>query len=515
MTLLGLLLIACCQDPAPSAPVPTPLDVVELKNGDVLHGRVLVAIDGFVEIEIEAGARVGFPSAQVAAIRRGAAVAPSVQTIVAPRREWFVVHDAAGVAVGWLASAVVHRPDGGFAVQEEYEFHAGERRFQVTSLATADSGGAPVSAYFRERVTEPTLGAVPLAGGDFAGQQVRVVDERIVEAECRGDALVVTRLDRHGRRERTLPWSTANSFPLLARTLARARRGSVARAELFDPATEELVRRSYDGRRQRSIAQDGKIVQITELTETGGGPRNHEWVDANARTLRRELAGPALVAVPANAASAVAVCGAVAPALVSDAGNAFGLWLPNPAWTPVADLPAGNLALQCEAHGASVTLTQIDHLEPDASLESAVDAVANAFRLVHPGARIVERRHGRLRDCASAQLAVIWKQGKEPMRATLDVTALGDAHVVFNCAAPERAWEELAADFDFLRAGVEFAPQALQPRLQGPLAKKGAGKAAPAKDAAPAAAERPLPLPATPAGESAPRAKTVRIPTGG
>ena len=47
MTLLGLLFVACCQDPAPSAPgAPAPLDVVELKNGDVLHGRVLVAIDG-------------------------------------------------------------------------------------------------------------------------------------------------------------------------------------------------------------------------------------------------------------------------------------------------------------------------------------------------------------------------------------------------------------------------------------------------------------------------------------
>lgn len=516
MTLLGLLFVACCQDPAPSAAgTPAPLDVVELKNGDVLHGRVLVAIDGFVELEIEAGARVGFSSAQVAAIRRGVAIAPSVQTIVAPRREWFVVHDAAGAAVGWLAASVAHRPDGGFAVQEEYEFQQGERRYQVTALATADSGGAPVSAYFRERITEPTLGAVPLAGGDLAGQQARVVDERIVEAECRGDALVVTRVDCHGRRERTLPWSPTSNFPLLARTLARARRAVVAGTDLFDPASEELVRRNYDGRRQRSIAQDGKLVQITELTEAGSGPRNHEWVDANARTLRRELAGPALVAVPADAEAARRVHGAAAPAIVGDAGNAFGLWIPNPAWAPVADLPAGNLVLSCEAHGASATLQRIDHLEPDAVLESAVEAVANAFRLVHPGAQIVARRHGRLRDRASAQLDATWKHGKEPMRATLDVAALAAGHVVFTCAAPVRAWEELAGDFDFLRAGVEFTPQALQPKLQGPLAKKADGKAAPKKAADADEAARPLTLPAAPAGETAPRRANVRIPVGG
>lgn len=516
MTLLGLLFVACCQDPAPSAPAPqAPLDVVELKNGDVLHGRVLVAIDGFVEIEVEAGARVGFSSGQVAAIRRGVAVAPSVQTIVAPRREWFVVHDAVGAAVGWLAASVAHRPDGGFGVQEEYEFHDGERRYQVTALATADSGGAPVSAYFRERITEPTLGAVPLPGGDAGGQQERVVDERIVEAECRGDALVVTRIDRHGRRERTLPWSPTHSFPLLARTLARARRATVARAELFDPAGEELVVRSYDGSRLRSIARDGKVVQITEVRESGNGPRNHEWVDANARTLRRELAGPALVAVAADAEPARRSLGATAPAVVAEAGNAFGLWVPNPAWTPATELPAGSLALHCETHGASATLLRIDHLEPGAALDSAVEAVANAFRLTHPGAQIVARRHGRLRDRASAQLVATWKLGKEPMRATVDVAPLADTHVVFTCAAPERAWEELAADFDFLRAGVEFAPQALQPRLQGPLARKEAGAPAPAKANDASEAARPLPLPAAPAAETAPRAASVRIPAGG
>jgi hypothetical protein len=75
MTLLGLLFVLCCQDPPPAL-----LDVVELKNGDVLHGRVLVAIDGFVEIEVEPGASVGFPSAQVAAIRRGVVVAPAAQS---------------------------------------------------------------------------------------------------------------------------------------------------------------------------------------------------------------------------------------------------------------------------------------------------------------------------------------------------------------------------------------------------------------------------------------------------
>jgi hypothetical protein len=518
MTLLGILFAACCQDPAPAVrPAPTTLDVVELKNGDVLHGRVVVAIDGFVEIEVEAGARVGFSSAQVAAIRRGAAVAPSVQTLVAPRREWFVLHDATGAAVGWLATAVAHRPDGGFAVHEEYEFHDRDRRYQVTALATADAGGAASTAYFRERITEPTLGGVGLPGGDVSGQQDRVVDERIVEAEARGESLVVTRVDRHGRRERALPWAATHSFPLLARTLARARRDVVADAALFDPAGEEIVARSYDGRRLRSVALGGKVVQVTEVTEhgrAGGSLRNHEWVDANARTLRRELAGPALVAVAADAdAARNPVAAAAAPAIVAEAGEGFGAWIPNPAWIATPELPAGSLALQCEVHGASATLTRIDHLEPGASRDVAVDAVANAFRLMHPGAAVAERRTGRLRDRDTARLVLRFRRGKEPMRAVLDVTAHGDQHLVLACVAPDSAWDELAADFDFVRRNVEFAPQALRPTMQGPLAKptKAAGKP-PQAAAKPTAADRPL---AAPMGETAPRPATVRIPNGG
>lgn len=511
MTLLGLLFVLCCQDPPPAL-----LDVVELKNGDVLHGRVLVAIDGFVEIEVDAGARVGFPSAQVAAIRRGVVVAPAAQTLVPPRREWFVLHDASGTAVGWLAAAVAHRPDGGFAVSEEYEFQDGVRRFQVTSLAVADAGGAPTSAYFRERVTEPAATGLSLPGGDAMGQQDRVGDERIVEAECRGDRLLVTRIDRTGRRERELAWGPEQSFPLLARTLARARRSVVADARLFDPAGEELVVRSYDGRRLRSIAMDGKLAQVTEVAESGPSLRNHEWVDANARTLRRELAGPALVAVAADADSARRPFAAgLPPAVVAEPGNAFGVWIPNPAWSPTPDLPAGNLALACAAHGAVIQFVRLDHLPPEATSDVAATAVANAFRLLHPGIRVVEQRAGRLRDRATLQLVATGRSAAGEVRAEIDVVAHDGSFLACTCLAPVGAWDELAADFAFARKNVEFAAQALQPKLQGPVAERAVATPKPTPKAAPA---RAVATPTVVAPARAPRqpaVDNVRIPGDG
>lgn len=511
MTLLGLLFALCCQDPPPAL-----LDVVELKNGDVLHGRVLVAIDGFVEIEVDAGARVGFPSAQVAAIRRGVVVAPAAQTLVPPRREWFVLHDATGTAVGWLAAAVAHRPDGGFAVTEEYEFHDGPRRYQVTSLAVADAGGAPTSAYFRERVTEPAAVALSLPGADFLDQQERVGDERIVEAECRGDRLLVTRIDRFGRRERELAWGPQQSFPLLARTLARAKRSVVADARLFDPSGEEMVVRSYDGRRLRSVALDGKLAQVTEVAESGPSLRNHEWVDANARTLRRELAGPALVAVAADADTARRpLVGGLPPAVVAEPGNAFGVWVPNPAWSSTPELPAGNLALACAAHGAVVQFVRLDHLPPGSTADVAVTAVANAFRLMHPGVRVVEQRSARLRDRATQQLVLVGRSGAGEIRAEIDVVGHDGGFLACTCLAPSSAWDELAADFAFVRKSVEFNAQALQPRLQGPLAEP-AGTATSPKLAKPRSdAGLPAPAPTRAPAPGATPVANVRIPGDG
>jgi hypothetical protein len=483
MNALLLLLSCCCQDPPPPPTAPSSLDVVELKNGDRLEGRVTAQLDGYVEVQLGAGAVIGVSMAQVAAVHRGAgAPANAVVPGLAPADAWFVLHDARGAAVGWLHAAVTTADDGGFTISEEYEFQDGLRRYQVTSLCSADASWSPRSSYFRERVSEPVLGLAGLPA-DVTGNADRIVDERIVEATCRGDRLHVVRLDRAGRAEREFELVAGLTFPLLARARAKATGAAMPDTPLFDPATEEMVVRSFDGSRLRRVAFDGKALQVTELVESSATGRNSEWLDASMRTVRRELAGPSLVAMPSDADSVrFAVAGAAIPSsIVADAEGAFGLWVPNPAWLPRDGMPAGQIVLACEAHAASVALARLDHLEPGTPLQTAADAVANWFRLLHPDLVVEGRESVTLRDRTIVRLLASGRPGPARVRATVDVIPHRGHYLVLVCRAPALAWDELAADFEFLQRSVEVEPQALAPKLQGPVAERQApARAAPA-----------------------------------
>ncbi|HEX5051800.1 MAG TPA: hypothetical protein VFZ65_08520 [Planctomycetota bacterium] len=485
MNALLPLLLCLCQDPTPPSQAPAPpatargLDIVELVNGDQFEGRITAEIDGYIELELGAGATVGLSRAEVKAIRRGLGrVAPTSTAVVPPSSQWFVLYDARGLAVGWLHTTVSNSAEGLSTIGEEYEFQDGRRRYQVTSLCTADADWTPQTCYFRERISDPALATVSVPGVD--GQPQRIGDERIVEAASRGGQLVVTHLDRSGRTERTFDWGPDSTFPLLARARARTTGAAAPDAIMFDPATEELGTRSFDAARLRRVVVDGKPLQITEIAENSASGRNAEWLDASARTIRRELAGPALVAMPSSAESArLAVGGATqASAIASEPGGNFGLWVPNPAWQVREGLPKGQVALVCEAHAASIGLSRLDHLAPDTPLDTAADAVANWFALLHPDLRIESREPSLVRDRAALRLSASGRVGGTQIQATVDVIPNHGEFLVLVCRAPRAAWQELAADFEFLRRTIELSPQGLAPTLQGPLAERPAhGKA--------------------------------------
>jgi hypothetical protein len=295
------LLLALSQKPAQQEPAPaTParLDVVELKNGDSLTGVVVAELDGYVELRLEAGAVVGLSRALIQSVRRAAVERPVVAASVRPDDSWFVLHDAVGASVGWLHACTKVDDQGRITASEEYEFVEGVRRYQVTNLCVADADGAPRSAYFRERISMPSLVAQRLPVPDAAAAADRVLDERIVEATVDGERLRVVRLDGHGRHERQLPWVAEATFPLLARTLARHGATVVGPTTMYDAASEQLVERAVDGTGVRQVVLDGRRQRVVEIAETHAGHRNAEWVDAEMRTIRRELAGPSLVAVP-------------------------------------------------------------------------------------------------------------------------------------------------------------------------------------------------------------------------
>ncbi len=508
--LATLMLLCLCQDPAPSAETraAAALDLVVLKNGDRLEGRITAQLDGYVELEIEAGASIGLATTQIAEVRRGAGAAlAAARPTVAPSDEWFVLHDGTGAAVGWLHAAAKPGADGGFSIVEEYEFADGRARWQVTSMCTADASWRPISCYFRERRSDPLLGAAPLAMVDVAANATRIVDERIVEAVRHDDRLQIVRLDRSGRRERTIDFPADATFPLLARAMARQAKGVEAAMPIFDPATDEMARRTFSGARSRRVTIDGKVARVLEVAECSAVGRNSEWIDGSSRTLRRELAGPALVAVATDSANVQRASsgGAIPGAVVAEAGGAFGVWVPNPAWQASEEVPAGQVSLQCDAHGATIGLSRIEHLEPGASLDTATTAVANWFQLLHTDLRIEGRESVVVRERSRSRLTARSRSGPSPVRATIDVIPWRDSFLVLVCRAPVAAWDELEADFAFVQRSIELDAQAIAPKQQGPLAE-------PAHKGVPAARKSVPAAPPPTSGRPRPAGPVVRIP---
>lgn len=498
---LLLSLLPLCQDPVPAAAA-RPLDVIVLKNGEEMEGRITTEIAGYIEFELGRGAVVGLARDRIAEIRRGQGSTPGAAVAsVAPSDEWFTLHDADGTAVGWLHTTVVVAEGGTVTVGEEYEFAEGAKRYQVTSQSIADKALVPVRSYFRERISEPIQAVVTLPGGGGNGAPDRIAKERIVEARCDGGKLHVVRSDNQGRQQRDYEWGDGATFPLLVQVAARAGRGATGEIPVFDPATEAMSHCRVAQPRQRTVVLGGKTQNVTEIVEAHCDAQNREWIDAGMKTLRREIAGPALVAVPGSHGGTrnLAARPPIAAALAREAGATFGLWVPNPAWQQVADLPAGQITLQCTSHDATIGLSRLDHLQPGTQVDSAADAVANWFLLLQPELRIVRRERQDIRERRCVRL-VAESGGSRAQRAWLDVIPLKDAFLVLVCRAPLAAWEELAPDFAFVARTVELEPASVAPPVQGPLEQKQRRDAKAAEEPAPPAT-RPLPK--------------VRIPLGG
>jgi hypothetical protein len=527
MNLLLSILACTLQAPEPASPqvtkaptevmpavVPLPgdaslrLDIVLLKNGDELVGRVTAELDGYVEVEIADGATVGVSRAMVKEVRREAVVAPLRAAVVRPDNTWFVLHDADGAAVGWLHTSITTANNGTFSVNEEYEFINGARRYQITSQCTASSNGQGLRCYYRERVSRPKLAGQLGHAATDNGSSDRIEDERIVEAAICDGQLQVTHLDGHGRSERMLPWSGESTFPLLARTLARQSVSVIGPVSMFDPANEELVVRRVDGTGARQILLDGVKKRVGEIAETnavGTGHSNREWVDADLKIVRREISGPALVAVPSSASSARSAVGvsSIDSAIVAEADGRFGLWIPNPAWRAVEPLPAGHLQLQCAVHDAEIRLSLIDHLAQGTLIETAADAVANWFALLYPQLTIDSRYANNVRGRSALRMSASDRGNQQ--KAVIDVIPFHGQFLVMISRAPKVVWDELSGDFTFVRRTLELDAAALNPMPQGPLSLRRGGRMRPPTGPVPA----PTPAPRIEKSDEEPN---VRIP---
>lgn len=462
--LLPLLLaaFAVAQEPAR-------LDVVEMRSGERLTGHVVSQAEGMVEIRLGDGAVVGIGMDQVTAVHRGAggAAAPASRTLPT-REEWFVLHDGKGEPVGWMQSAT--RVEGsGVRLTEEWEFTLGARKVGITVVEELDAALQPRTSYWRERIR--TDGAAS------------VLEERILTAQLGVEGLEVRRTTPTGSATYRLPAARSLQFPLAA--MAQVRHGLLAKdtepleLAVFDPMLEEVVVRRYEPSRRRTVVRDGRQQDVYEVAQNVRTVRNAEWLDAEGNVLRREVSGPALVAVRSDRESARLVVQSTLkypPSLVRERNGAFGLWLPNPSWVAAEDAPAGQVALHCEGRGLDLGLVLLDHLPVGTSLDAATDSVVRWLALLQPGTRVVERSPVRVRDRDGMRLTVQGRAGRNVLEGAVYVVPCGNTHLVATSIGTREQWAELSADVTAMVQGLELAPAVLSPVLQGPLAEKPAPK---------------------------------------
>jgi hypothetical protein len=465
MSLVTLLALAVSCPQAPEVPAPSGagrLDVVELRNGERLEGRILAEVGGYVEILLPGGGVVGFGQGQLERVLRnaGGEAAPAPpRPRSGPPEQWFVLHDGRGRAVGWLCSTVQVAPDGSVRLGEEWEFAAGRRRTAVTMVETAGPDLSPISSYYRERV------------GDEGERHL--VEERIVEARFEDGRLRVQRLSLADRSERQLSLPPGTLFPLVA--MARLRAGQVegqSSVLLFDPVTEELCQRTFEPARARVVALEGGPGEVQEIATASATGRNAEWLDGSLRTLRREINGPSLVALPSTKESAKgAAAGGVqfASALVVEPQRRFGLWLPNPSWAADPDRSErGQLHVRNTTRDARASLVLLDHFAPDCQLTVAADAVERWLGLLHSDLRIVSRAEVRVRGRPAVRLDA-GGGGSGGRVASVHVLEHRGAFLALTLAMPAQVEHELSTDLEFLLQNLELDPEAVDPPLQGPL----------------------------------------------
>lgn len=467
-------LLACCpllcpQDPLPEVP-PAHGDIIRLKLGTEFAGRITSQTEDFVMIELGPGNVVGFAMEQVDAIVRGAAALRATPELPAPlawfraRDDWFVLHDAAGRGVGTLHETATRDEEGRIRLGEEWRFFAREGRTDVTRLEVVGEDGVPVSSFVHERSLD---------------RDERVRDERIVRAVVGERQIVVTARSLRGEDRRSYDFGTGTRFPLELRAVLRAREAGAVLTEahpVFDVLGERFHSEPWSfGALRRVPGSRGDAERVREIAT----PQGREWLDAAGATLRREINGPALVAVPCAESDRqrLAQSDQFPPALVSEPGGSFAMWLPSPAWAFEAGETDGQLSAVHRTEDAAVSLVRFDHLDAALALPSATDAVLRWLALVQPGLQVIERSTVALRGVTAERVRARY-DGRDPRtgaplqyESLVHVVRAGDRWFAACGSAPRSLFAQVEDDLIWIAERFELAVEGFSAEPRGPLRK--------------------------------------------
>ena len=451
--LLSLALVQVPDDPV--TPPPPPSVVIELKTGGRIEGEVTLETADYLELRTGPGTTIGFERSKIASIERGstAPARASEPAPLRPRDEWFVLHDAEGRMVGRLHSTLTFDADDRLRIGEEWEFRGDKNTTEVTLLEVVRKDLAPVSCVYHERVRRPGDG--------------RVEKERLVRGTIDGDQLIVDKTSSDHEERTTYSAPPDLRFPLSLLESLRQRRSWIAAEshDVFDPRTEQFEHREFSPTRRR-VAWHDAIVDVREVTHKEAQRESNEWLDASSHTLRREVNGPALVAIPVDKApgpSSDAPRDPVfPPTVVADASGRFGLWLPQPSWRAVPAAEPGRVVVREAIHEASACLMTLDHLDQGVLVDSAADDVLRWLRIVKKDLTVTERANTRVRDRAAVRLCAEYAEDRpgESKRSRMEVYVfpLGSTFLALCFDAPAWEFDAVRADFARILDSVDLCP---------------------------------------------------------
>lgn len=459
-----LLLLAAsfvCQDPTPA---PSNVDVVVMRSGEELRGKILAESDEHVEIRIGDDTTVGLERRQVKEVRRAKVVRaeasepapvpiaaqPAADADVnlppfAARDAWYVLHDGEGIAVGTLHAGIKAGDDATIRLAEEWDFIADRGRVQITRLETLGVDGVPLSCFYHER-TQREHERLPR-------------DERLVRGEYRDGKLTVVATNAAGTEQRTYAVGKGLQFPLSLRELLRQRPAELGFAGsrmVYDASRDELASASFTSGERRRVQHEGKQVEVREIAAEANGARNAEWIDGTSHALRREVAGPALVAVRSNKDMAQAMVASSAkafpPAVLREAEGRFSLWLPNPIWRFDDEQTVGHVTAAAALYDATVSAMVLQHLDKGAHIDSAMDAVQRWLKVACRDFKVRSRVGLELRGQSGLALEGSYVRNLGAKRERIDVSvrllrAPSDEYVAVCLAAPSGVHADLEPDF--------------------------------------------------------------------
>lgn len=472
------LLLGLCQAPQspPQEPGRPPTeDVIILKAGERLAGRIVRETPDYLEVRMGTGTVVGFDKSRVLRITRASASKSGTTKppALTNRDNWFLLHNGRGEVVGHLHGSVVRTDDGFYRVGEEWHFRQKTGDTEITLVEVLDDQLHPRSCFYHERKLAP--------------QSRRLVKERLVHGVVEGDRFVVQRRTLGGNEKVRYRLQDGMRFPLSLAEEARQRPTLLVddtSYSLFDPRIDEFVRCNVSCEPRRKVEWQGRPLYVRELTIKTGSTTNVEWLDGAHATIRREINGQALVAVPTIEDIAqrrrVRVHAGFASALVSDVEAGLALWLPNPTWR---SLPSNGSQVRIEAplYGATAVLMELDQIDSRLELDSAADAVLRWLRLsLGQDLRVLDRSKETLRGRPSIKIDAAYRvphKGKvEHLRARVHVFRVRGHYVTLCCTAPTSLYQQLQRDYQRICESVELTSDDFEPKPQGPLKKKGPQK---------------------------------------